>query len=112
MIRPDVKADAVVHRHNIEAVMLTGDNEETAQAVARELHIDYVYADLLPEDKVGTAGRIYRKSDGIRKAGLCRRRDQRCSVLPEQMIGIAMGGLGADAALEAADVILMEDETF
>lgn len=99
-----------LHKHNLEAVMLTGDSEDNAVAVARELRIDYVYADLLPEDKVAQVEEFMESQmekeklafvgDGINDAPALARAD----------IGIAMGGLGADAALEAADIILMEDE--
>ena len=99
-----------LHKHNLEAVMLTGDSEDNAVAVARELRIDYVYADLLPEDKVAQVEEFMESQmekeklafvgDGIKDAPVLARAD----------IGIAMGGLGADAALEAADIILMEDE--
>lgn len=91
-------------------VILTGDNETVAELVAAELKIDNVYAELMPEDKVEhleefkenqTEGeRIAVVGDGINDA----------PVLAMADVGIAMGGLGADAALEAADIILMEDE--
>ena len=99
-----------LHRHNIEAVMLTGDNVETAQAVARELHIDYVYADLLPEDKVEQLEEFIESQMESEKLAFVGDGINDAPVLARADIGIAMGGLGADAALEAADVILMEDE--
>ena len=111
VIRKDVRQlMRWLHKHNLEAVMLTGDNEETAHAVAKELRMDYVYAELLPEDKVEQleefidsqmeSEKLAFVGDGINDAPVLARAD----------IGIAMGGLGADAALEAADIILMEDE--
>ena len=90
--------------------MLTGDNEHAAEAVASKLHIESVYSELMPEDKVSLleefcenqmeGEKLVFVGDGINDA----------PVLTLADIGIAMGGLGADAALEAADIILMEDE--
>ena len=90
--------------------MLTGDNEQVAEDVAGELGIESVYAELMPEDKVALLEEFREDQmegeliafvgDGINDA----------PVLALADIGIAMGGLGADAALEAADIILMEDE--
>lgn len=99
-----------MQRHNIEAVMLTGDNERVAEDVAKQLGIEYVYANLMPEEKVEQleefmgsqleSEQLAFVGDGINDAPVLARAD----------IGIAMGGLGADAALEAADIILMDDE--
>ena len=90
-------------------VMLSGDRKEAAEAAARELGIDEVRAELLPEDKVAAVeGLLRQKSprgtllftgDGLNDAPVLSRAD----------VGVAMGGLGADAAIEAADVILMDD---
>lgn len=97
-------------RHQIESVMLTGDNDRVAEDVAKKVGIHSVFANLMPEDKVEQLedfmeSRIEEEKlafvgDGINDAPVLARAD----------IGIAMGGLGADAALEAADIILMEDE--
>ncbi|MEN3003158.1 heavy metal translocating P-type ATPase [Dehalobacterium formicoaceticum] len=91
-------------------VMLTGDNQETGQRVGRELSLDRVYAELLPADKVGILERIIQEKtskksvvfvgDGINDAPVLARAD----------VGVAMGGLGSDAAIEAADIVLMTDE--
>ena len=91
-------------------VMLTGDNEETAKAVAAELGIDEVYAGLLPGNKVDKVEKLFKSisskgklvfvGDGINDAPVLSRAD----------IGIAMGALGSDAAIEAADVVIMTDE--
>ncbi len=88
-------------------VMLTGDNERTARAIAKEVGIDDVYADLLPEDKVAivqTLGRQYGEvamvGDGVNDA----------PALAEAAVGVAMGAAGTDAALEAADVALLADD--
>lgn len=99
-----------MRRRDLSAVMLTGDNEQVAEDVAGELGIESVYAELMPEDKVALLEEFREDQmegemlafvgDGINDA----------PVLALADIGIAMGGLGADAALEAADIILMEDE--
>ncbi len=99
-----------LHKRNLATVMLTGDNERVAEDVAKEIGIDSVYAELMPEDKVEQLEEFMESQmegeklafigDGINDAPVLARAD----------IGIAMGGLGADAALEAADIILMEDE--
>ncbi|MGI6332573.1 MAG: heavy metal translocating P-type ATPase [Zhaonellaceae bacterium] len=93
-----------------ETVMLTGDTEAVAQKVAKELGMDQVYGGLLPGDKVEKVEELFtRKSaqgklvfvgDGINDAPVLARAD----------IGIAMGGLGSDAAIEAADIVIMTDE--
>lgn len=99
-----------LHRHNLEAVMLTGDNEEAAMAVAKELHIDYVYAELMPADKVDQLEEFMESQMEKEKLAFVGDGINDAPVLARADIGIAMGGLGADAALEAADIILMEDE--
>ena len=93
-----------------ETVMLTGDRHDVGQQVARELHIDQVAAELMPADKVAhveqlmcqkrTGGSLLFVGDGINDAPVLARAD----------VGIAMGGLGSDAAIEAADVVLMDDK--
>ena len=92
-------------------VMLTGDAKATADEVGRNLGLDQVYSELLPADKVekveeilaqraGTGHRVAFVGDGINDAPVLSRAD----------VGIAMGALGSDAAIEAADVVLMEDD--
>ena len=90
-------------------VMLSGDREEAARAVAEEVGIDEVYAQLLPDEKVEMVEMLYKKypgekiafvGDGINDAPVLSRVD----------VGIAMGGVGSDAAVEAADVVIMTDE--
>ena len=97
-----------------KTVMLTGDREEVAHNVASQLHLDEYHADLLPAEKVtlfekmvGTqddegrrTGTVAFVGDGINDAPVLARAD----------VGIAMGGLGSDAAIEAADVVLMDDQ--
>lgn len=89
-------------------VMLTGDRQETAAAVAKDLGVDEFQAELLPADKVErvekllaeTHGKLAFVGDGINDAPVLSRAD----------IGIAMGALGSDAAIEAADIVLMDDQ--
>src|SRR5699024_59012 len=93
-----------------ETVMLTGDRKAVADAVAKDLGIDHVYSELLPADKVKKVEELLEKKspkeklvfvgDGINDAPVLRRSD----------IGIAMGAMGSDAAIEAADVVLMDDD--
>lgn len=92
--------------NHIGVVMLTGDNEKTAKDIASKLGIDQYYASLLPEDKVtkieellSDTDKVAFVGDGINDAPVLTRAD----------IGIAMGGLGSDAAIEASDVVIMDD---
>ena len=90
--------------------MLTGDLKEVAENVAKDIKIDKVYSELLPNEKVekleglikekGSKTKVAFVGDGINDAPVLARAD----------IGIAMGGLGSDAAIEAADIVLMTDE--
>ena len=111
-IKPDSKAAiAALKTCGVEnCVMLTGDNERIAQAVAKELGLDAYHAQLLPHEKV----QILEKLDGDKKPGskLVFVGDgiNDAPVLARADVGIAMGGLGSDAAIEAADVVLMTDE--
>lgn len=111
VLRDDVKW--TIHwlqRHQLEAVMLTGDNERVADDVAKQLGIDYVYANLMPEEKVDQVREFMESQMEEEKLAFVGDGINDAPVLALADIGIAMGGLGADAALEAADVILMEDE--
>ncbi len=108
-IRPNAqKAIDAIHAAGIDkVVMLTGDNERTAQAIAQELGIDEVYADLKPEDKAikvreltSRYGHVAMVGDGVNDA----------PALAEATVGVAMGAAGTDVALETADVALMADD--
>jgi len=108
-LRPNAReAIAKLHAAGVQkVVMLTGDNERTAQAIARELRIDKIYADLRPEDKVARVRELSRRyghvamvGDGVNDA----------PALAEATIGVAMGAVGTDVALETADVALMADD--
>ncbi len=105
------EAIAELHRIGIKkTVMLTGDRKEVAKAVASELGIDELHAELLPADKVTSVEKLIEEKpkkarlvfigDGINDAPVLARAD----------IGVAMGALGSDAAIEAADVVLMDDD--
>ncbi|PLZ99362.1 heavy metal translocating P-type ATPase [Fischerella thermalis CCMEE 5268] len=89
-----------------QIVMLTGDNQQTAESVAQELGVDRVYAELLPEDKLHVIRRLQQEyktvamvGDGINDA----------PALAQASVGIAMGTAGSDVALETADIVLMAD---
>lgn len=99
-----------LHRRDLDTVMLTGDNERVAEAVAKKLRIESVYAELMPEDKVEQIEEFMENQMEGEKLAFVGDGINDAPVLSRVDIGIAMGGLGADAALEAADIILMEDE--
>ena len=116
VIEDEIKADAAAAVKNLKSsgirrtVMLTGDADAVGQKVAGRLGLDQAYTELLPADKVDRVedllkeksekGRLVFVGDGINDAPVLARAD----------VGIAMGGLGSDAAIEAADVVLMTDE--
>ncbi len=95
-------------------VMLTGDMDSIAQKVAREVGVDKAYAQLLPGDKVDKIEEIIHEeiNNGKRKNAVAFVGDgiNDAPVLSRVDVGIAMGGLGSDAAIEAADVVIMDDK--
>ena len=91
-------------------VMLTGDTEATARQVASELGIDTVFAELLPGDKVSKVEELLQKKTGKGKLAFVGDGINDAPVLSRADIGIAMGAMGSDAAIEAADVVLMDDD--
>ncbi len=103
-------SDAITAMHAVgieKVVMLTGDNQRTAKAIAGELGIDEIYADLKPEDKAAKVrelseryGHVLMIGDGVNDA----------PALAEATVGVAMGAIGTDVALETADVALMADD--
>ncbi|WP_242017984.1 heavy metal translocating P-type ATPase [Synechocystis sp. FACHB-383] len=115
IIADELKEDAVeaiqaLHAQGIQTAMLTGDSQSVAEHVAKELGLDQYRAELLPEDKVNALEEFLRRArqtkskvafvgDGINDAPVIARAD----------VGIAMGGLGSDAAIETADVVIMTD---
>ncbi|GFN21982.1 heavy metal translocating P-type ATPase [Thermanaeromonas sp. C210] len=113
-LKPDAK-EAIARLKELgvqQTVMLTGDEESVARRVAESLGLDAYFAELLPEDKVAKVEEL--------AAGLAERRKQKLAVVGDGIndapvitradVGVAMGGLGSDAAIEAADVVLMEDK--
>ena len=94
----------------IKTVMLTGDREETARAVAGETGMDEYFASLLPQDKVSCLEKIINDRKDDRKVAFVGDGINDAPVLARADIGIAMGALGSDAAIEAADIVLMDDK--
>ena len=91
-------------------IMLTGDKKETAEAVAAEIGMDTVCAELLPVDKVTRVEELLAKKKGDAKICFVGDGMNDAPVLARADIGIAMGGMGSDAAIEAADIVIMTDE--
>ena len=97
-----------LNKNNVQTVMLTGDSAKNTEYIKNELGINRVYAELLPDKKVEKLEEILNKNkgitiftgDGINDAPVLMRAD----------VGIAMGGLGSDAAIEAADIVIMDDK--
>ena len=112
VVKPHAKEaiERLKHSGVEKTVMLTGDTRRVAEQVAKDLGVDEVHSDLLPADKVaqvekllaakGDKDKLAFVGDGINDAPVLSRAD----------IGIAMGGVGADAAIEAADIVLMDDD--
>ena len=112
MVKPHAKEaiERLKHSGVEKTVMLTGDTRRVAEQVAKDLGVDEVHSDLLPADKVaqvekllaakGDKDKLAFVGDGINDAPVLSRAD----------IGIAMGAMGSDAAIEAADIVLMDDQ--
>lgn len=93
-----------------KTVMLTGDRQAAADAVAAELGIDEVHAELLPADKVGQVEKLLGAQNEKEKLAFVGDGINDAPVLTRADIGIAMGSMGSDAAIEAADIVLMDDD--
>ncbi len=93
-----------------KTVMLTGDAKKVAEQVAKNLGIDEVYSELLPADKVTKVEELLKKKSGKAKLAFVGDGINDAPVLSRADIGIAMGAMGSDAAIEAADVVLMDDD--
>ena len=93
-----------------ETIMLTGDIDRVAQQVAGELGVDRVYSELLPADKVSKVEELLAKKSEKEKLAFVGDGINDAPVLSRADIGIAMGAMGSDAAIEAADVVLMDDD--
>ena len=91
-------------------VMLTGDRKETAEAVAAELGLDEIHYELLPADKVSQVERLLAAETAKNKLAFVGDGINDAPVLTRADVGIAMGTMGSDAAIEAADVVLMDDD--
>ena len=108
ILRPDAKGMVEeLHRMNTHAVLLTGDNRRTADYFASKVGITQVRADLLPEEKVSNIEQLQKEGrtlcmigDGVNDA----------PALKTASVGVAMGGLGSDIAVEASDIVLMSDD--
>ena len=105
------KAIEDLKKNNIkETIMLTGDRKTVGESVAKELGIDKVYTELLPNDKVEKVENLLKETSENGKLAFVGDGINDAPVLAISDIGIAMGGLGSDAAIEAADIVLMTDE--
>lgn len=111
-IKENVKEE-IIELKNVgikKTVMLTGDSKEVAEKVANDIGIDEVYSELLPSDKVNKLEEVLNKKVGNGKVLFVGDGINDAPVLARADIGIAMGGVGSDAAIEAADVVLMKDK--
>ena len=110
--KPDAKeAIAALKRAGVtKTVMLTGDADKVAQYTAKNLGVDEVYSELLPGDKVDKVEMLLSKLDGRGKLAFVGDGINDAPVLSRADIGIAMGAMGSDAAIEAADIVLMDDD--
>lgn len=111
MIKPE-SAEAISELKSAgikKTVMLTGDSEGAASHVAKEVGVDEVYSELLPADKVAQVEKLISEKDEKDKLAFTGDGINDAPVLSRADIGIAMGAMGSDAAIEAADVVLMDD---
>ena len=110
--KPNAKeAIAALKRAGVtKTVMLTGDADKVAQYTAKSLGVDEVYSELLPGDKVDKVEMLLSKLDGRGKLAFVGDGINDAPVLSRADIGIAMGAMGSDAAIEAADIVLMDDD--
>ena len=112
VVKPHAKeAIEALHKAGVEkTVMLTGDAKKVADAVAAELGVDEVHSELLPGDKVDKVESLLAQQSGKAKLAFVGDGVNDAPVLGRADIGIAMGAMGSDAAIEAADIVLMDDE--
>ena len=112
VVKPNSKqAIEQLHRAGVtKTVMLTGDAKKVAASVAKELGVDEVYSDLLPAGKVEKVEALLSRQSGKAKLAFVGDGINDAPVLSRADIGIAMGAMGSDAAIEAADIVLMDDE--
>ena len=112
VVKPHAReAIEALHKAGVEkTVMLTGDAKKVADAVAAELGVDEVHSELLPGDKVDKVESLLAQQSGKAKLAVVGDGVNDAPVLGRADIGIAMGAMGSDAAIEAADIVLMDDE--
>ena len=112
VVKPHAKeALAALHKAGVEkTVMLTGDAKKVADAVAAELGVDEVHSELLPAGKVAQVEALLAQQKGRDKLAFVGDGINDAPVLGRADIGIAMGAMGSDAAIEAADIVLMDDD--
>lgn len=116
VISDEVKSDAKdaissLKKYGIKkAVMLTGDSKETAESIAALLGIDEVYSELMPADKVSNVEKLISEKSADKTLAFVGDGINDAPVLARADIGIAMGAMGSDAAIEAADIVLMDDK--
>ena len=112
VVKPHAKeAVEALHKAGVEkTVMLTGDAKKVANAVAAELGVDEVHSELLPGDKVDKVESLLAQQSGKAKLAFVGDGINDAPVLSRADLGIAMGAMGSDAAIEAADIVLMDDE--
>ncbi|NOZ12965.1 MAG: cadmium-translocating P-type ATPase [Acidobacteria bacterium] len=116
IISDEIKNDSAASVRKLKAlgvkkvVMVTGDSRGVAENIAKQAGVDEVYADLLPEDKVSVIEKLQQETGGGAKVAFVGDGINDAPVLAMADIGIAMGGLGSDAAIETADVVIMDDK--
>ena len=115
VISDEIKADSkaaisALKQLNIKSVMLTGDVKKNADDTAEQIGIDKVYSQLLPQDKVSKLEEILSSKNPKKNVAFVGDGINDAPVLMRSDVGIAMGGIGSDSAIEAADVVLMTDE--
>ncbi|MCI9306080.1 MAG: HAD-IC family P-type ATPase, partial [Lachnospiraceae bacterium] len=112
MLKPNAKeAIRQLNKAGVKnTVMLTGDRREAAEQAAKELGIREVHSELLPADKVSKVEELLERKNGKEKLVFVGDGINDAPVLSRADIGIAMGALGSDAAIEAADIVLMDDD--
>ena len=116
VINDKVKADSLMAIARLKelgvakTVMLTGDRKEVAEHVAGQLQLDEWHAELMPADKVSLVEHLLKPADSRQYVAFVGDGINDAPVLARADVGIAMGGLGSDAAIEAADVVLMDDQ--
>lgn len=115
-ISDEVRAEAVDLMRELgeigvkNTIMLTGDRKQIAEKIARDLKVDKVYSELLPKDKVEKLDEIISHREGKHTVGYVGDGINDAPVLTRADVGIAMGGIGSDAAIEAADLVIMKDD--